>query len=148
MKARILPPTPTNLRRLAAVLRRGGLVAIPTETVYGLDAAALDAKACRAIFRAKGRPANDPLIVHVLDLAQAEQLADLVDRSNVVFALTHNYTGYPLVRQARELILNGDLGEIQAVRAFYLQGWLRSRLETDDQKQAAWRTDPARSSPL
>jgi len=75
MKARILPPTPTNLRRLAAVLRRGGLVAIPTETVYGLAAAALDAKACRAIFRAKGRPANDPLIVHVLDLAQAEQLA-------------------------------------------------------------------------
>lgn len=76
MKARLHRPTPANLRRLAAVLRDGGLVAIPTETVYGLAAHALDAKACRAIFRAKGRPANDPLIVHVLDLAHAEQLAE------------------------------------------------------------------------
>ncbi len=76
MKARIYPPTPSNLQRLAAVLRRGGLVAIPTETVYGLAAHALDAQACRAIFSAKGRPANDPLIVHVLSLAQAEELAE------------------------------------------------------------------------
>ena len=76
MKARIHPPTLANLRRLAAVLQRGGLVAIPTETVYGLAAHALDAKACRAIFTAKGRPANDPLIVHVLDLAHAEELAE------------------------------------------------------------------------
>jgi L-threonylcarbamoyladenylate synthase len=76
MKARILPPSSANLRRLAEVLRRGELVAIPTETVYGLAAPALDAKACRAIFRAKGRPANDPLIVHVLDLAHAEELAE------------------------------------------------------------------------
>jgi L-threonylcarbamoyladenylate synthase len=75
MKARIYPPTLSNLRQLAGVLQRGGLVAIPTETVYGLAANALDAKACRAIFRAKGRPANDPLIVHVLDLAHAEELA-------------------------------------------------------------------------
>ncbi len=75
MQARIYSPTPTNLNRLAAVLRRGGLVAIPTETVYGLAANALEAKACQAIFRAKGRPANDPLIVHVLDLAHAEDLA-------------------------------------------------------------------------
>ena len=76
MKAKIYSPTPTNLRRLAAVLRRGGLVAMPTETVYGLAANALAARACRAIFRAKHRPANDPLIVHVLDLAHAEQLAE------------------------------------------------------------------------
>ncbi len=79
------------------------------------------------------------------DLAQAEQLATAVDASNVVFAVTHNYTGYPLVRQAREMILNGELGEINAVRAFYIQGWLRTRLESDNQKQAAWRTDPAKS---
>jgi predicted dehydrogenase len=72
-------------------------------------------------------------------------LAKLVDKSDVVFALTHNYTGYPLVRQAREMILGGELGEIQAIRAFYIQGWLRSRLEQDDQKQAAWRTDPKKS---
>lgn len=76
MPARVHAPTPANLRRLAAVLRQGELVAIPTETVYGLAAHALDAKACRAIFRAKRRPANDPLIVHVLDLAHAEELAD------------------------------------------------------------------------
>jgi L-threonylcarbamoyladenylate synthase len=76
VKTKIHSPTPANLRRLAAALRRGGLVAIPTETVYGLAAHALDASACRAIFKAKGRPAHDPLIIHVLDLAHAEQLAD------------------------------------------------------------------------
>ena len=79
------------------------------------------------------------------DLAQAEELATTVDQTNVVFAVSHNYTGYPLVRQAREMILNGELGEIQAVRSNYIQGWLRTRLETDEQKQAAWRTDPAKS---
>ena len=79
------------------------------------------------------------------DLAQAEELATAVDQSNVVFAVSHNYTGYPLVRQAREMILNGELGEIQAVRSNYIQGWLRTRLETDEQKQAAWRTDPTKS---
>lgn len=76
MTAKIHPPTPANLRRLAGVLRRGGLVAIPTETVYGLAAHALNTKACRAIFHAKGRPAHDPLIVHVSDLADAEKLAE------------------------------------------------------------------------
>ncbi|MCA9133798.1 MAG: Gfo/Idh/MocA family oxidoreductase, partial [Planctomycetales bacterium] len=79
------------------------------------------------------------------DLPQAEELAALVDRSQVVFALTHNYTGYPLVRQAREMILGGELGEIQAVRAQYIQGWLRTKLEDSEQKQASWRTDPSKS---
>jgi len=79
------------------------------------------------------------------DLEQAEQLAKAVDSSGVVFAVTHNYTGYPLVRQAREMILSGELGEIQAIRSNYIQGWLRSRLEKEDQKQAAWRTDPSKS---
>ena len=79
------------------------------------------------------------------DLAQAEELAQLVDKSKSVFALTHNYTGYPLVRQAREMIQSGELGEIQAVRSNYIQGWLRTRLEDQDQKQAAWRTDPKQS---
>ncbi len=64
------------------------------------------------------------------DLAQAEQLAAVVDKSDVVFALTHNYTGYPLVAKRQEqMIMNGELGEIQAVRANYIQGWLRTRLE-------------------
>lgn len=79
------------------------------------------------------------------DLAQAEELAKVVEKTGVVFAVTHNYTGNPLVRQAREMILAGELGEIQAVRAFYIQGWLRTRLETQGQKQSQWRTDPSRS---
>jgi predicted dehydrogenase len=79
------------------------------------------------------------------DLAQAEELAQIVKKSGVVFAVTHNYTGYPLVRQARQMIQSGELGEINAIRVCYIQGWLRTRLEESDQKQAAWRTDPKRS---
>ena len=79
------------------------------------------------------------------DLAQAEELAKIVKKTGVVFAVTHNYTGYPLVRQARDMVRAGELGEINAVRAFYIQGWLRRRLERDKQKQASWRTDPKRS---
>jgi predicted dehydrogenase len=79
------------------------------------------------------------------DFAQAEDLANVVKKTGVVFALTHNYTGHPLVRQARAMIQAGELGEIQALRAFYIQGWLRTRLESENQKQAAWRTDPKRS---
>jgi predicted dehydrogenase len=79
------------------------------------------------------------------DLAQAEELMAAVEASDVVFAVSHNYTGYPLVRQAREMILGGELGEINAIRSNYIQGWLRTRLEADDQKQAAWRTDPSKS---
>jgi L-threonylcarbamoyladenylate synthase len=73
--ARIYRPTPRNLAMLANVLARGGIVAAPTETVYGLAADARNAKACRAVFRAKGRPANDPLIVHVNALDQAGEVA-------------------------------------------------------------------------
>ena len=80
-----------------------------------------------------------------LDLAQAEELLKVVEKSGVVFAVTHNYTGYPLVRQAREMVLNGELGEINAIRSNYIQGWLRTRLEASDQKQAKWRTDPKQS---
>ncbi len=79
------------------------------------------------------------------DLAQAESLLETVGNSDVVFAVSHNYTGYPLVRQAREMILGGELGEINAIRSQYIQGWLRSPLEDEEQKQAAWRTDPAKS---
>ena len=79
------------------------------------------------------------------DLAQAEELAAVVDKTGVVFAVSHNYTGYPLVRQAREMILSGELGEINAIRANYIQGWLRTRLEESGQKQATWRADPSKS---
>lgn len=76
---------------------------------------------------------------------EAKELAALVEKTGAVFAVSHNYTGYPLVRHARQMILSGELGEIQAVRSFYIQGWLRTRLEESDQKQAAWRTDPTKS---
>ena len=79
------------------------------------------------------------------DLAQAEELARVVQKTGVVFGVTHNYTGYPLVRQARDMVRAGELGEINAVRAFYIQGWLRTRLEKEGQKQAGWRTDPKTS---
>jgi L-threonylcarbamoyladenylate synthase len=75
MPAQIHRGSSETLHRLARVLRRGGLVAVPTETVYGLAANALDAKACRRIFRAKHRPPNDPLIVHVADLRMLELIA-------------------------------------------------------------------------
>ncbi|SMP38420.1 Predicted dehydrogenase [Neorhodopirellula lusitana] len=80
-----------------------------------------------------------------LDLDQAEQLLKTVENSDVVFALTHNYTGYPLIRQAREMIMAGELGKINAIRTQYIQGWLAEKLEATEHKQAAWRTDPAKS---
>jgi predicted dehydrogenase len=79
------------------------------------------------------------------DLAQAEELVKVVQKTGVVFGVTHNYTGHPLVRQARAMIKAGELGEINAIRAFYIQGWLRTRLEKENQKQASWRTDPKKS---
>src|SRR6056297_1514120 len=79
------------------------------------------------------------------DLTQAEALQKTVEGTDVVFAVSHNYTGYPLVRQAREMILGGELGEINAIRAQYIQGWLRTPLESEEQKQASWRTDPSKS---
>jgi predicted dehydrogenase len=81
------------------------------------------------------------------DLAQAEELARLVQKSGIVFGVTHNYTGYPMVRQAREMVRGGEVGDVNAIRAFYIQGWLRSRQERGGplEKQASWRTDPKRS---
>ena len=78
-------------------------------------------------------------------LAEAEELVALVKRTGRVFVLTHNYTGYPMIRQARAMVANGELGEIRLVKAEYLQDWLTEPLEATGQKQAAWRTDPARS---
>ncbi|MBN8710266.1 MAG: oxidoreductase [Verrucomicrobia bacterium 61-8] len=79
------------------------------------------------------------------DLKQAKELRKVVAKSGKVFVLTHNYTGNVMVKQARELVRSGFLGEIRKVVAEYPQGWLSSFLEKDGQKQAAWRTDPKRS---
>lgn len=79
------------------------------------------------------------------NLAEAKTLAGIIERTGLLYGLTHNYTGYPLVKQAREMVLSGALGKIRKVVAEYPQGWLATRLEESGQKQAAWRTDPARS---
>lgn len=78
-------------------------------------------------------------------LPEAKKLAKAAEASGVVFALTHNYTGYPMVRQAREMIASGDLGDIRLVNVQYIQDWLSEPIEQTGQKQADWRTDPARS---
>lgn len=79
------------------------------------------------------------------DLTEAEDLVETVRQTGMIFALTHNYTGYPMVKQARDMVRNGDLGEIRKVVVEYPQGWLSENIESTDQKQAAWRTDPSRS---
>lgn len=77
--------------------------------------------------------------------SQASELERIVRESGVVFCVTYNYSGYPLVKEARALVQNGELGAIRKVIVEYNQGWLATRLEESGQKQAAWRTDPARA---
>jgi predicted dehydrogenase len=78
-------------------------------------------------------------------LAQAEDLVELVKQKKCIFALTHNYTGYPAVRQARSLIRQGALGRIRKVHVEYLQDWLMEPQERKGNKQAEWRTDPTKA---
>lgn len=80
-------------------------------------------------------------------LAEARPLAKLAKAKARVFAVTYNYTGYPMVRHARQLVGDGALGEIRLVQVEYPQDWLTEKLEATGQKQAAWRTDPARAGP-
>jgi len=80
-----------------------------------------------------------------LTVAEGEELASLVEAGTTLFALTHNYTGYPAVRQAREIVRGGQLGEIRKFMVEYTQDWLMEPLERRGNKQAAWRTDPARA---
>src|SRR5215467_9556750 len=81
------------------------------------------------------------------NLEDALDLASIVKKTGLVFGLTHNYTGHPLVRQAREMVAGGELGPIRLIQAEYAQDWLSTPLEKTGQKQAEWRTDPARSGP-
>jgi len=76
------------------------------------------------------------------DLGEARTLRALAAEKDLLFGLTHNYTGYPMVKEARELIRTGALGSIRRVIVEYIQGWLAERLETQGNKQAIWRTDP------
>jgi predicted dehydrogenase len=78
-------------------------------------------------------------------LAEAKELEKLVEETGLIFALTHNYTGYPMVKQAKAMIKNGEIGTIRKVVVEYPQGWLATKIEDSGQKQAAWRTDPTKS---
>jgi predicted dehydrogenase len=78
-------------------------------------------------------------------LAEAKRLAKAAEAAGVVFALTHNYTGYPMIRHARAMAQAGELGEIRVVQVEYAQDWLAEPIEASGQKQADWRTDPART---
>lgn len=79
------------------------------------------------------------------DLQEAKELAEAIQQSGKYFCLTHTYTGYPMIKEARQQVLSGKFGTIRKVYVEYPQGWLSSFLESNDNKQAAWRTDPAKS---
>jgi predicted dehydrogenase len=80
-----------------------------------------------------------------ITLKEARTLRETVRKTGKVFALTHNYTGYPMVKEARELVRTGKLGRILKVVAEYPQGWLLDKIEAEGQKQAAWRSDPKKA---
>jgi predicted dehydrogenase len=79
------------------------------------------------------------------DLEEAKKIAAIVKKANRYFCLTHTYTGYPMVKEARQQVLSGKFGKIRKIYVEYPQGWLSTFLEGSDQKQASWRTDPSRS---
>ncbi len=79
------------------------------------------------------------------DLEEAKKLKSIAEKSKLFFCLTHTYTGYPMVKEARQQVLSGKFGKIRKLYVEYPQGWLSTFLEATDQKQAAWRTDPSRS---
>jgi predicted dehydrogenase len=85
---------------------------------------------------------DKPMTTRVQD---AEELVRVVEETGTVFALTHNYTGYPMIRQAREMVMSGEVGEIQAVRASYMQGWLCGMKVEPNPARGGWKTDPAKA---
>ena len=110
------------------------VIATPNHTHFPIAKAALDA----GFHVMSDKPAT-------FDLAEAKELAQLVDGTGLVFGLTHNYTGYPMVKEARHLVRSGAFGTVRRVVVEYIQGWLAVREEAAGNKQAEWRTDPARS---
>ena len=99
----------------------------------------------RAFVDAGFNVACDKPLVH--STAQAEELVALVKARGTAFAVTYNYTGYPMVREARELVRAGVIGKVRKVIVEYHQGWLAGAMEHSNNKQSAWRTDPAQSGP-
>lgn len=97
----------------------------------------------RALAEARIHVVCDKPMVHSSE--QAEDLMKMVIDNGIVFCVTYNYTGYPMVKQARHMVQRGDIGEIRKVILEYDQGWLTTNVEKNGDKQAEWRTDPARS---
>ena len=110
------------------------VIATPNHTHFPIAKAALEA----GFHVMSDKPAT-------FDLAEARALAELVADKDLVFGLTHNYTGYPMVKEARHLVRSGAFGSVRRVVVEYIQGWLAEREEAAGNKQAEWRTDPARS---
>lgn len=98
---------------------------------------------CKAFIEAGINVVCDKPMTNTVD--EAEELCRLVEEHGVIFALTHNYTGYPMVKEARHMIKNGKLGKLRKVVVEYPQGWLAEPLEAEGNKQAEWRTDPERA---
>lgn len=80
-----------------------------------------------------------------MSVAEALDLNETVERTGKLFCLTHNYTGYPMIKQAREMVLGGEIGTVRKVAVEYFQGWLSSPVETTGNRQAEWRSDPTRA---
>jgi len=122
----------------AEAAREGGIEVVSIVTPNHVHFAAAKAFLERGIHVISDKP-----MTSTLDDATA--LAEVVERSRARFFLTHNYTGYPMIRQAREMIATGVLGALRVVQVEYAQDWLSTRLEDSGQKQAGWRVDPSKS---
>ena len=122
----------------AEAARDDGIEAVSIVTPNHVHAAAAQAFLAKGIHVICDKPLTSTL-------ADAEALETTVAEADALFILTHNYTGYPLIRQARAMIEAGDLGDIRIVQAEYPQDWLTAPMENEGVKQAEWRTDPARS---
>lgn len=122
----------------AEAARGDGIEAVAIVTPNHLHFAA-----CEAFLAAGIHVICDKPMTATLD--EAHRLSDLAEQSGLVFALTQNNTGYPMVRQARAMIREGALGTLRVVRVSYAQDWLATALEAEGQKQAAWRMDPAKA---
>jgi predicted dehydrogenase len=134
--ARSYPDYPAMLKGEAA--RADGIEAVAIVTPNHVHVPA--AKACLAA--GLHVICDKPLAT---GLGEARELAAIAAKSDRVFAVTYNYTGYPMVRHARAMVAAGEIGRLRVVQVEYAQDWLATPLETTGQKQAAWRTDPARS---
>lgn len=122
----------------AEAAREDGIEAVSIVTPNHVHAAAAKAFLAQGIHVICDKP-----LTSTMD--DAAHLKDAVAEAKGLFILTHNYTGYPMIRQAREMVAAGDLGLIRIVQAEYPQDWLTSAMENEGLKQAEWRTDPARS---